>query len=131
MALKNLKHLGPCCIFRSDGGGEYTSITLQDFFNEQGIEHEVVPPYTPQLNGLAERLNRTLVERVRCLLISSGLNFTFWADAMQYACYIYNRTPHSALQLKTPWEVFYQKSFENIPEFHVFGSVGYFHVAPK
>ena len=131
--LKNLKNVAQCgiSIFRSDGGAEYQSITLQQYFDEQGINHEVVPPYTPQLNGMAERLNRTLVEKIRCLLISSGLNFSFWADAMNYACYIYNRTPHSALEFKTPWEVFHDTHFEVMPDFHSFGSVAFYHVASE
>jgi transposase InsO family protein len=132
-ALKKFQNMGQCgiSIFRTDGGSEYQSLTLQEYFADQGIEHEVVPPYTPQLNGLAERLNRTLVERIRCLLISSGLNHTFWVDAMNYSCYVYNRTPHASLEFKTPFEVFYQSSFEKMPDFHVFGSVSYYHVASE
>ncbi|GJW90623.1 retrovirus-related pol polyprotein from transposon TNT 1-94, partial [Tanacetum coccineum] len=45
---------------------------------EHGIQHQKTPPKTPQLNGLAERLNRTLVERDRCLLSYAGLPASFW-----------------------------------------------------
>lgn len=54
------------CI-RSDNGGEYIG-PFDEYCKQQGIRHQKTPPKTPQLNGLAERLNRTLVERVRCLL---------------------------------------------------------------
>ena len=55
-------------LFRTDGGSEYQSIALQEYLKTNGIDHEVTPPYTPELNGMAERLNRTLIERVRCYL---------------------------------------------------------------
>jgi hypothetical protein len=117
-------------IFRSDGGGEYKSLKVQEFFADSGIEHEVTPRYTPQLNGMAERLNRTLIDRVRCLLLSSGLNTSFWKDAMEYAVYIYNRTPHSGINYQIPWEVFHNMKLQRLPKFHIFGSICYYHV-PK
>ena len=54
------------CI-RTDNGGEYSG-PFDEYCRRQGIRHQKTPPKTPQLNGLAERMNRTLVERVRCLL---------------------------------------------------------------
>jgi len=63
-------------------------------------------------------------------LLSSGLNFSFWKDAMEYGVFIYNRTPHSSIGFKTPWEVFYNCTLKKIPNFHVFGSIAYYHV-PK
>ena len=53
------------CI-RTDNGGEYI-VPFDEYYREQGIRHQKTPPKIPQLNGLAERINRTLVERVRCL----------------------------------------------------------------
>lgn len=128
--LKFLQKLAGCgvAIFRTDGGKEYQSVKVQDFLRENATEHEVTPPYTPELNGMAERLNRTLMERVRCLLVSSGLNHSFWKDAMEYSVYIYNRTPHSGIGFRTPWEVFHNCAFKKLPKFHVFGSMLYYHV---
>ncbi|GKF27953.1 putative RNA-directed DNA polymerase [Tanacetum coccineum] len=48
------------------------------YCREHVIQHQKTPPKTPQLNGLAERMNRTLVERVRCLLSHAGLPASFW-----------------------------------------------------
>ena len=50
------------CI-RTDNGGEYCG-SFDAYCREHGIKHQKTPPKTPQLNGLAERMNRTLVERV-------------------------------------------------------------------
>ncbi|RVW60490.1 Retrovirus-related Pol polyprotein from transposon TNT 1-94 [Vitis vinifera] len=57
------------CI-RTDNGGEYSG-PFDEYCRQHGIRHQKTPPKTPQLNGLAERMNRTLVERVRCLLSQS------------------------------------------------------------
>ncbi|GJS24340.1 retrovirus-related pol polyprotein from transposon TNT 1-94 [Tanacetum coccineum] len=50
---------------------------------EYGIHHQKTPSKTPQLNGLAERMNRTLVKRVRCLLSHTGLPASFWGSGHQ------------------------------------------------
>ena len=47
--------------YRTDGGGEFTSKEIEDDFRRQGIIHETTAPYTPEQNGVAERMNLTLV----------------------------------------------------------------------
>jgi len=47
-------------ILRIDGGVEYNSKEFGEFYAIKGIEHEVITPYTPQHNGLAERRNKML-----------------------------------------------------------------------
>nr|GEV45067.1 retrotransposon protein, putative, Ty1-copia subclass [Tanacetum cinerariifolium] len=59
----------------------------------------------PQQNGLAERMNRTLMDKVRCLLIQSGLPKTFWAEATCTAAYLINRSPSTTIEKKTPMEM--------------------------
>ncbi|GMF32142.1 unnamed protein product [Phytophthora lilii] len=53
---------------RSDNGGEYTGRQFKVYLNRSGIKHQRAVPYTPQQNGLAERMNRSLVEMARCML---------------------------------------------------------------
>ena len=53
---------------RTNGGGEYASKEFEAFCTSQGVVHEVTAPYTPQHNGLAERRNRTLLNRTRSML---------------------------------------------------------------
>ncbi|XP_054270896.1 uncharacterized protein LOC128991751 [Macrosteles quadrilineatus] len=55
-------------------------------------------------NGKAERLNRSLLERARCLLIESGLPSSFWAEAVNTAAYLLNRSPCRSVEL-TPIQV--------------------------
>ncbi|KAL0417179.1 UNVERIFIED_CONTAM: Retrovirus-related Pol polyprotein from transposon TNT 1-94 [Sesamum latifolium] len=62
-------------------------------------------PLYSQQNGVAERMNRTLLNKVRCLLISSGLPKTFWGEALLTAAYLVNRSPSVPLLGKTPESV--------------------------
>lgn len=60
---------------------------------------------TPQQNGLTERMNRTRLENVRCMLLSFGCSIKFQGEAAKTACYLINRSPSTALEFKTPQEV--------------------------
>ena len=79
------------CI-RTDNGGEYLG-PFDAYCKMHGIRHQRTPPKTPQLNGLAERMNKTLVERVRCLLSQAGLPNSFWREALSTVVYVLNRSP--------------------------------------
>ena len=75
----------------------------------QGIRHQKTPPKTPQLNGLAERMNMTLMERVRCLLSEGKLPNSFWGEALLTAAHVINLSPVVALQSDVPNSVWYRK----------------------
>jgi transposase InsO family protein len=68
---------------RTDNEGEYIG-PFDAYCKEQGIRHHFTPPKTPHLDGLAERMNMTTVERVRCLLSSSKLLKHYWGDALYF-----------------------------------------------
>ena len=89
---------------RSDNGGEYTSKEFALYLAKEGIKHELTTPHTPQQNGVAERLNRTLVEGVRAMLADSKLTHRFWAEALSTMAYLRNRSPTKALGGVTPHE---------------------------
>ena len=61
-----------------------------------GIRHEVTERYYSESNGLAERLNLTIMDKVRCMLIDANLIPKLWPYAAHYAVLIYNNLPHSA-----------------------------------
>lgn len=61
-------------------------------------------PYTPQQNGVSERMNRTLLDKARCLLIDSELSEEFWAEAVNTAIYLRNRLPCRAIDFEIPEE---------------------------
>ena len=68
-------------VLRSDNGGEYTSNDFFKFCSEKGISHQFTVPYSPQQNGVPERMNRTFMEGARSMLYQANLPLEFWAEA--------------------------------------------------
>ncbi|GBN28982.1 hypothetical protein AVEN_795-1 [Araneus ventricosus] len=64
--------------------------------------------YTPQQNGVAERMNRTLVEEARTMLYEADLEKYLWGQAIFSATYIRNRCPTTAVKNQTPAEKWYR-----------------------
>ncbi|GAA5892179.1 hypothetical protein JCM16303_003860, partial [Sporobolomyces ruberrimus] len=91
--------------FRSDNGGEFVSHAFDSFLAEHGIKRETPPPYSPQSNGVAERVNRTIVEGLISLLSQAGAPKDLWAEALQAFVFVKNRSPHAALDGKVPLSV--------------------------
>jgi transposase InsO family protein len=79
-------------ILRSDGGGEYIGGQFQDFLKQEGIEHQLTMPDSPEQNGVAERYNRTLIEGVRAMLHGAKMSKGFWGEAVLCFNYTRNRT---------------------------------------
>ncbi|VVT58442.1 uncharacterized protein SAPINGB_P006210 [Magnusiomyces paraingens] len=79
--------------FHSDNGGEYISKDLEQFFVSKGIKHTYTVPHTPQQNGVAERLNRTLFEKAKSMLLYAHAPEYLWGEAVKSANYIRNRLP--------------------------------------
>lgn len=77
----------------SDNSGEYMSDDFQTYLRDAGLHHEPGPPHSPQLNGVAERANRSLCDRLRCLLISAKVPKSFWADALHHLIFSINSVP--------------------------------------
>ena len=79
--------------FCSDNEGEYTSSEFASYLTKEGIKHKLTTPHTPQQIGVAERLNRTLIEGVRTVLADLKLPHRFWAEALSTAVCLQNRSP--------------------------------------
>jgi len=116
-------------ILRSDNGGEYVSRAFENYLRSQGICHQKTVPYTPEQNGVAERANRTIVERVRSMLHDRGLLKELWAEAASTAVYLINRSPTKALVDMTPEEA-WTGTKPSIFHIRTFGCKAYAHV-PK
>ncbi|PLW16428.1 hypothetical protein PCANC_18978 [Puccinia coronata f. sp. avenae] len=78
---------------RSDNGGKYTSNEFTKYLSEAGISHEPGPPHSPELNGVAERMNRTISNLVCCSLLNAKLPKIFWADALHHLMFTLNSIP--------------------------------------
>ncbi|KAK8696645.1 hypothetical protein V6N13_001777 [Hibiscus sabdariffa] len=86
---------------RSDRGGEYLSHEFDELLKECGIVSQLTPPGTPQWNGVSERRNRTLLDRVRSMMSHSDLPISFWGHALETAAFTLNCVPSKSVQ-KTP-----------------------------
>ena len=111
---------------RTDRGGEYLSKDLEDHFSKLGVRHQLTMRYTPQQNGVAERLNRTLLEKVRAMLEDSQISKRLWAEALVTANHVRNRSPAAGAS-KTPWELFHGIK-PDVSGLRAFGSVAYAHI---
>nr|GEU70648.1 retrovirus-related Pol polyprotein from transposon TNT 1-94 [Tanacetum cinerariifolium] len=141
--IENLKELR-VKIIRCDNKGEFRNMEMNDFCSRKGIKREFSNARTPQQNRVAERRNRTLIELARTMLADAKLPVTFWAKAVNTACYVQNMVLVNKSQNKTPYELFngrtpaigFLKPFgchviilntlDNLGKFEAKGDEGYF-----
>ena len=115
-------------VLRTDNGGEYTSAQFKTYLKREGVRHEVTVPKTPQQNGVAERINRTLIEGVRSMLAFARMPNKFWGEALSTAAYLRNSSPTRAVRELTPFEAWMGHK-PNVAHFRTFGCAVYAHVA--
>ncbi|CAF4936009.1 unnamed protein product [Pieris macdunnoughi] len=82
---------------RCDRGGEYVSNEFVRFCDSEGIRISYTMPRNPSQNGKAERMNRTILEKARCLLFDSDFKKDMWGESIMTAIYLINRLPTSTL----------------------------------
>ena len=70
---------------------------FQDFCDAKGIRREFTAPYYPSQNGVSERMNRTIQEKIRSMLSNAELPNGFWAKALATAIHLINRLPNKRL----------------------------------
>jgi len=116
--------------FKSDNGTEFCNQLFQDYFEVLGIQHERSAPYRQYQNGTAERMNRTLVEAARTMMIHANVKASWWAEAVVTAAFLKNRTPNSKTGNLAPYEIVtgYKPDIANLK---VFGCVCYYKVDAK
>ncbi|GJR65307.1 putative ribonuclease H-like domain-containing protein [Tanacetum coccineum] len=97
-------------IIRCDNGTEFKNNEMNQFCKMKGILRQYSVARTPQQNGVAERRNWKLIEAARTMLDDSKLPTTFWAEAVNTACYVQNRLlvvkPHN----RTLYELFHGRT---------------------
>ncbi|GJU67102.1 putative ribonuclease H-like domain-containing protein [Tanacetum coccineum] len=90
---------------RYDNGTEFKNNDMNQLCGMKGIKREFSVARTPQQNRVAERKNKTLIEAARTMLADSLLPTTFWAEAVNTACYVQNRVLVTKPHNKTPYEL--------------------------
>ena len=103
---------------------------MDNFCKEKFIKQEYTVPYNPEQNGMAERMNRTLVEMTRCMLKDSGLDKSYWCEALMTAADIRNVVPNSSNKKSSPYEMLFKRK-PRIDHMRVFGSQCYAHVTKE
>nr|GEV03230.1 retrovirus-related Pol polyprotein from transposon TNT 1-94 [Tanacetum cinerariifolium] len=90
---------------RMDNVLEFCNREFDQLCIESRIARHLTVVGMPQQNKVAERMNRTHMDKVRCLLVQSGLPKTFSSEATCTAAYLINRSPSRAIEKKTPMEM--------------------------
>ena len=114
---------------RSDNGGEYGSKMFDAYLKEKGIVHETTVPFNPAQNGVSERMNHTIVETALSMLSQSNMPNEFWAEAINTAVYLRNRSPTTSLNAITPYEALFNRK-PDVSHLRVFGCRAFVHI-PK
>lgn len=113
---------------RTDRGGEYVSKDLQDFCRENEINHTYAGPYAPQQMGIAERMNRRIMDMARAMIIHAGMERAFWAEAANTAAYLINRIP--GVDGQAPYFRVFRRPCR-IRHLRTFGCEAYVQIPPK
>lgn len=114
---------------RSDNGTEFTNEQTSEWLRSLGIQHEKSAPYTPEQNGVAERMIQTTANLATTILAESGLPGMFWADAMATATYVTSRTPSASVGGRVPQTLLTGRRV-NVKHFRPFGCPAY-PIVPK
>lgn len=112
---------------RSKNGKEYTNGRFKKFFAEHGIKRHYTACRTPQQNGMAERMNRSIAEKARYLRFNARLAKNFWANAVSMACFLINRSPRELLDGKVAEEAWTSNEVD-FTDLWVFGCPSYMHI---
>ena len=89
-------------VLRSDNGGEYLGNDFKRYLSENGIHHQLTVAYTPQQNGVAERMNRTLLDLVcnmlePCYITNHCQNTSGLKHSLLLCMYVCTQPCHLAL----------------------------------
>lgn len=107
-------------VIHSDQAGELYGGQFKQLCSTHQIKQTFSTPHRPDLNGVAERYNRTYAEMGRTLMLHCSLPTRFWPFAISCATYLMNRTPSRAIQFVTPYEKLTSKK-PDFRHFKIFG----------
>lgn len=115
---------------QSDNGTKYTNKKFMHLCEEHGIHRHFSISKTPQLNGVAEKMNWTLAERRRCLRLNVGLSKVFLAATLNMACYLVNKSPWASLDGNIAEEVRTGNPID-LSNLRIFRCLSYMHISSE
>jgi transposase InsO family protein len=77
-------------VLHTDSGVEFCSYAFKSLCGQEGIVRHHTIPYTPQQNGVVERMNRIITSKARCMLFNASMDRHFWAKAPSTTCMLFN-----------------------------------------
>lgn len=108
-------------VLRCDNGKEYVNDEIVSFAKSRGIVINKCPAYVHELNGTAERFNRTIMNMSRCLLAEANVEKKYWPEIVCAATYLKNRTLSNTIERKTSYEIFFGKK-PDVSNLRLYGS---------
>lgn len=115
---------------RLNNSTKYNYSNFKKFYEEHNIQRYFSIRKTPQQNGMIQRMNRSLNERVRCLLQNDGLLKGLWAEAVNMTCYFINMLPHALFEDKAVKEVWTGSPID-LENLRIFGCPSYMHISSE
>jgi transposase InsO family protein len=88
-----------------DNGSKFKNTRIDELCDDFGIRHQFSAKDTPQSNSLIDRKNRTLIDMARSMLSEYNVSESFWAKAINTACYYINRLYCHPLKEKTSYKL--------------------------
>ena len=113
-------------VLHSDRSGEYLGKEFVMYLKAAGMKQTLTVHDTPQHNGIAEHLNRTLLEKVRAMLHKSSLPCILWGEAVCHAIWLKNHMPMKALDGRMPLKAATGQK-PDLSRVHVWGSCIWVH----
>ena len=111
---------------RTDNDLEFCDEKFNNFCKEHGIMRHKTVRYIPQQNGVVKRLNRTIMEWVRCQMSNGLILEKIWTKVVSYTIYTLNRCPHHSTNFLTHEEK-WSKHSPNLQNLRIFDCIGYVH----
>lgn len=90
-------------------GTEFLNKDIKNWAATKNINLELTVCYRPEANGIAERANRSIVERANSLRFRASLPAEFWELSFRALIYLLNRQPIGGREI-TPWTMWYNET---------------------
>ena len=118
----------PVLRVRTDRGGEFMNAELQQYFRAMGILYEHTAGHSSESNGVAERMNRTLMDKARTMVKAASVPTNWWGYALIMANQLHNWIPVSTKHTRSSPDEAFHGVTPNLSYLQPFGAVAYVHV---